>query len=108
MQVKSELKNCYTAMTYAPGIEEALSRDRMDSLWTKYTTDFRQRKIGDCKELHIATRWSVHDVLGRLEREYDEKVRFTFSCRGKKEKAISITAITLGLQQSFTKTWKEC
>lgn len=61
------------------GIEEALSRDRMDSLWTKYTTDFRQRKIGDCKELHIATRWSVHDVLGRLEREYDgnEKVRFT-------------------------------
>jgi predicted phage terminase large subunit-like protein len=61
------------------GIEEALSRERMDSLWTKYTTDFRQRKIGDCKELHIATRWSVHDVLGRLEREYDgnEKVRFT-------------------------------
>ena len=60
------------------GIEEALSRERMDSLWTKYTTDLRQRKIGECKELHIATRWSVHDVLGRLEREYagSDRVRF--------------------------------
>lgn len=61
------------------GIEEALSKERMDSLWTKYTTDLRQRKIGDCQELHIATRWSVHDVMGRLERQYmgDERVRFT-------------------------------
>ena len=61
------------------GIEEALSRERMDNLWGKYTTDLRQRKIGICKELHIATRWSVHDVLGRLEREYlgNERVRFT-------------------------------
>lgn len=53
------------------GIETALSRDRMDKLWQQYYTDLRQRKIGDrCKELHIATRWSVNDVLGRLEQEY--------------------------------------
>ena len=52
------------------GIEEAMSRERMDSLWEKYSTDLRQRKIGKCKELHIATRWSVHDVIGRLERSY--------------------------------------
>ena len=47
--------------------------------WEVYTTDLRQRKIGDhCKELHIATRWSVHDVIGRLEREYagDERAKF--------------------------------
>jgi len=55
------------------GIEEAMSRERMDSLWQKYTTDLRQRKIGNCKELHIATRWSVHDVIGRLERSEEEK-----------------------------------
>lgn len=54
------------------GIEAAMSRDRMDKLWTQYYTDLRQRKLGDrVAELHIATRWSVHDVLGRLEREYD-------------------------------------
>ncbi len=60
------------------GIEEALSRDRMDKLWELYTTDLRQRKIGDCKELHVATRWSVHDVIGRLERKYDGDSRALF------------------------------
>lgn len=52
------------------GIEEALSRDRMDKKWQLYSTDLRQRKIGDCRELHIATRWSVNDVIGRLEEKY--------------------------------------
>lgn len=61
------------------GIEVALSKERLDKLWETYTTDLRQRKIGDhCKELHIATRWSVHDVIGRLERQYEgnERARF--------------------------------
>lgn len=52
------------------GIEEALSRERMDKKWQLYSTDLRQRKIGDCRELHIATRWSVNDVIGRLEEMY--------------------------------------
>ena len=61
------------------GIEEAMSKERLDKLWNLYTTDLRQRKIGDkCKELHIATRWSVHDVIGRLEREYGESPRARF------------------------------
>lgn len=61
------------------GIEVALNKERLDKLWEVYTTDLRQRKIGDhCKELHIATRWSVHDVIGRLEDIYsgNEKARF--------------------------------
>ncbi len=61
------------------GIEVALSKERLDKLWETYTTDLRQRKIGDkCKELHIATRWSVHDVIGRLEREYEGNQRAKF------------------------------
>lgn len=52
------------------GLETALSKDRLDKLWGLYATDLRQRKIGDCAELHIATRWSVHDVIGRLEQMY--------------------------------------
>ena len=61
------------------GIEVALSKERLDKLWETYTTDLRQRKIGDhCKELHIATRWSVHDVIGRLEREYEKNDRAKF------------------------------
>jgi len=50
-------------------IEQAMSKERLDKLWTQYTTDLQQRKTGECKELHIATRWSVHDVLGRLEQQ---------------------------------------
>lgn len=61
------------------GLEIALSKERLDKLWDTYTTDLRQRKIGDhCKELHIATRWSVHDVIGRLENEYGESDRARF------------------------------
>ena len=53
-------------------IETALNRDQLDKIWNQYTTDYRQRKIGDCVELHIATRWSVHDVIGRLEEIYGD------------------------------------
>ena len=61
------------------GIEVALSKERLDKLWETYTTDLRQRKIGDhCKELHIATRWSLHDVIGRLETDYGNSDRAKF------------------------------
>ena len=61
------------------GLEIALSKERLDKLWEMYATDLRQRKIGDhCKELHIATRWSVNDVIGRLERQYDGSGRAEF------------------------------
>lgn len=58
------------------GIEEALNPTILDKLWNKYAVDARQRKIQDsdgknCKEIHIATRWSVNDVIGRLQRMYE-------------------------------------
>ena len=60
------------------GLESALSKERMDKLWNLYATDLRQRKIGNAKELHIATRWSVHDVIGRLSVMYDGNDRAEF------------------------------
>lgn len=61
------------------GIEQAMSKERMDMLWQKYTVDYRQRKQGNkVKELHIATRWSVHDPIGRLERMYQGNPRARF------------------------------
>lgn len=61
-----------------PNIEVALSKERLDKVWSSYGVDYRQRLQGNAKELIIATRWSVHDVLGRLERmhEGDERARF--------------------------------
>lgn len=57
------------------GIEEALNPMILDKLWDKYAVDARQRKTQDsdgkpCKEIHIATRWSVHDVIGRIQNMY--------------------------------------
>ena len=61
------------------GIEVAMSKDRLDKLWEIYNTDLRQRKQGSlCKELHVCTRWSVLDVVGRLEMEYGESDRARF------------------------------
>ena len=60
------------------GLEQALSKERLDKLWELYTTDLRQRKIGDCVELLIGTRWSVHDVIGRLEVKYADSDRAKF------------------------------
>lgn len=60
------------------GIEEALSKDRLDNLWGKYTNDLKSRKKLGCKEIHIATRWSVHDPIGRLERQYEGDSRAKF------------------------------
>ena len=62
------------------GIEEALNPMILDKLWNKYAVDARQRKIQDtdgknCKEIHIATRWSVNDVIGRIQRMYDGNKR---------------------------------
>ena len=60
------------------GIETAMSRDRLDKLWQQYYTDLRQRKIGNCVELHVATRWSIWDPIGRLEQEYEDDKRAKF------------------------------
>ena len=61
------------------GIEEALNKNTLDKLWRIYGTDARQRKLNEqVKEIHIATRWSVHDVIGRLQQVYagNERARF--------------------------------
>ncbi len=60
------------------GIEEAMSKERLDKLWITYTNDLKSRKKMTAKEIHIATRWSVHDVIGRLEQEYGDDPRAEF------------------------------
>ena len=57
------------------GIEEALNPMILDKLWNKYAVDARQRKMKGCKEIHIATRWSVKDVIGRIQQMYGDSPR---------------------------------
>lgn len=60
-------------------IEEALNKNTLDKLWRIYSVDARQRKLNEqVKEIHIATRWSVHDVIGRLKVLYAGNKRARF------------------------------
>lgn len=59
--------------------EEALNKSYLEKLWSdKYGVVLKQRKVVGTKELHIATRWSVNDVIGKLERQYEGNERGLF------------------------------
>ena len=60
------------------GTEEALNVQRLDTLYQKYINDAKSRRIKGCKEISIATRWSVHDPIGHfiVENEGNDRARF--------------------------------
>lgn len=62
------------------GIEEAENPSTLDKIFSVYTSTIQDRttmrKCKDgvyrrCPEIHIATRWSINDPIGRLIRIYD-------------------------------------
>lgn len=67
-----------TADDLVSGIEEALNKHRLDTLWTKVVNDLRSRRLEGCKEFYIATRWSVHDPIGKLQQLYAGNPRARF------------------------------
>ena len=56
-------------------IEEALNPSRLLILRDKMVTNLYTRKKEGCKELHIGTRWSVHDPIGWLETQHADNPR---------------------------------
>lgn len=67
-----------TADDLVSGIEEALNKNRLDTLWTKVVNNLRSRRLEGCKEFYIATRWSVHDPIGKLQQLYAGNPRARF------------------------------
>lgn len=57
------------------GIEQAMSITRLEKLWELYSTNAKQRKKQGAKEIHIATRWSVHDPITKLSTLYEDDPR---------------------------------
>lgn len=78
------------------GDEEALNEDILEKKWAWYTAVHVARMEKKCKEIHIATRWSTKDLIGRLEESgYLNNKRFA---------SIKIPAIIineLGKEESF-------
>ena len=60
------------------GTEEALNVTRLETLYQKYINDVKSRRKKGCKEISIATRWSVHDPIGHfiVENEGNDRARF--------------------------------
>lgn len=58
------------------GMEEAMSKPRLDKLWEIFSVNFYQRRKEGCKLIMIATRWSVHDPMSVVERLNEGNPRF--------------------------------
>lgn len=69
-------------------VEQANNPDRLDKIFYTYTSTIQDRKVSrlckdgvyrPCPEIHIATRWSTRDVIGRLIDIYggidDERIK---------------------------------
>ena len=67
-----------TADDLVSGIEEALNKNRLETLWTKVVNDLFSRMLDGCKRILFMTRWSVHDPAGKLFQLYDGNPRARF------------------------------
>lgn len=60
-------------------IEEALSETVMENVWNWYTSTHLSRLEIGCPEIHIATRWTKKDPIGRLTDEESEEYDDSFT-----------------------------
>lgn len=107
---KSRASNYLYCDDLVEGLETAMSADRLEKLWQQYTVDLRQRKIGNAKELHIATRWSVRDPIGRLQAMYedDPKARFlAFPAMDENDESMWDYPYNLGFTTEFFRKQRE-
>lgn len=74
------------------GSEEAMSPTRLDKLWETFGANAGSRKKKGCKELHIGTRWSIHDPIGRVFEEGRDNERY---------KVISLPALNENDESNF-------
>jgi len=79
-------KNCGILDDSIKNIEEALSETTVEATWNWYTSTHLSRLEAGCPEIHIATRWTRHDCIGRLTDPYSPEYDSSF-------KVISIPAL---------------
>ena len=75
---KVRASNLIYADDLVGGLEESMSRERMDKLTAKYYTDIRQRGIGDVAELLIQTPLSFYDPIDTVERNQADDPKSVF------------------------------
>ena len=75
MTGRSEASHYLFADDLVSGIEEAMSKPRLEKLWQLYTVNAKQRKKDKAKEIHIATQWSLFDPITKLSIENEDNPR---------------------------------
>jgi predicted phage terminase large subunit-like protein len=65
-------KSCAILDDSLKNIEEALSETTIVNVWDWYTSTHLSRLETGCSEIHIATRWTRNDIIGRLTDESSE------------------------------------
>jgi hypothetical protein len=73
------VEQCLYCDDLIEGIEEAISPIRLLSKYNKYATQMKDRKKEGSFELHIGTRWAVHDVTGRIFEQHQDNPRVKFT-----------------------------
>jgi predicted phage terminase large subunit-like protein len=57
-------------------LEEALSPDRLAKKYDAYVNQLKDRKKMGAKEIHIGTRWSVADPIGRIREQFKDSPKY--------------------------------
>jgi predicted phage terminase large subunit-like protein len=65
-------KTCSILDDSLKNIEEALSETTIVNVWNWYTSTHLSRLESNCPEIHIATRWTRQDIIGKLTDEDSE------------------------------------
>lgn len=79
------------------GIEEALSPDRLDTVWGKFDNNFMQRLKKKAKLINMGTRWALLDPQGRRRSLLENKDEY----KNRRWKIISIPALDENDESNF-------
>ena len=85
-------------------IEEAMSETVLEKKWDWFTSTHNSRLESDCPEIHIATRWSKGDIIGRLKEKkyFDRSIDLPALVNGKSSCEESISTERLLKIKSLT------
>lgn len=79
------------------GIEEAISIDRLDTVWGKFDNNFMQRLKKKAKLINMGTRWALMDPQGRRRSLLEAKEEY----KNRRYKVISIPALNENDESNF-------
>jgi predicted phage terminase large subunit-like protein len=73
-----EVGRCLYCDDLIEDLEEALNIERLDKKYDAYANQLKDRMKEGAYQLMVGTRWSVWDVQGRIERQYEGNPRYKF------------------------------